>query len=535
MLSEPSLLVVDDEESICQGCRRIFSNQGYRVDVSSRAPEGLSLAEEGNYSAILLDINMPNLDGINFLKQLRRSHPDVPVIFITGYPSLPYATSAVRLGASDFITKPFTPQDITNAVERSISKHENRALAADKSEDATTATNLEPWSPASDDILFLDESWFQAGSDGTYHVGATLPRHDSKAKAEMQLPKIGERVYQGIPWAEVDLGKNGKRILRSPVTGTIVETTKNLGRDSAVLEEPCAEGWIIRVEPAQKQNDPQVCLPRRIVVINNDSQSVQRQTALLTSVGCRVSVVSDIDKIAETIAADHPAVVLLNTATLGDKGPELAGWLAQNSPQTRIVVVAAADAKDEAEYRRHKVFYYAVEPLDESELVDVLDGAFRRVEKPIPDVVPNRTGQESLAGLWIRNRHGKEVKLLAPGGLLKLSQGLGKRLRTRLLEGLFPVETTLGNSDVAQITILDAARKYDHVMILLTRDIGRPVGSLVCESKDEMIELAAGAKTGKVTTMVVQPDDTDGGLDNIDSQIIDAMCDHIVQMMVDSE
>ena len=118
MSDDPKLLVVDDEEVICEGCRRIFSRQGFEVEKCSDACQGLSLAKQNDYSAILLDIKMPTMDGIAFLEALRKQKADVPVVLMTGYPSIPNAASAIRLGASDYVTKPFTPEEITQAVHR---------------------------------------------------------------------------------------------------------------------------------------------------------------------------------------------------------------------------------------------------------------------------------------------------------------------------------------------------------------------------------------------------------------------------------
>ena len=118
MLDDPRLLVVDDEEVICEGCRRIFTRQGFEVEKCSDACQGLSLAKQNDYSAILLDIKMPTMDGIAFLEALRKQKADVPVVLMTGYPSIPNAASAIRLGASDYVTKPFTPEEISQAVHR---------------------------------------------------------------------------------------------------------------------------------------------------------------------------------------------------------------------------------------------------------------------------------------------------------------------------------------------------------------------------------------------------------------------------------
>ncbi len=124
------LLVVDDEEVVCQACRRIFAPRGFQVDGSCDAGEGLSLATEKDYAAILLDFKMPVMDGVQFLEELRRTKPHVPVVFITGYPSISSAAAAMRLGAADYVTKPFSPEEITQAVERLLRRRPAGAIAA---------------------------------------------------------------------------------------------------------------------------------------------------------------------------------------------------------------------------------------------------------------------------------------------------------------------------------------------------------------------------------------------------------------------
>ena len=120
MIEDTQLLVVDDEDVVCRGCRRVLAREGFRVRTSTDANEGLTLAREWDYDAILLDIKMPDKDGIQFLEELRETKPDVPVIIITGFPSPESEESAKRLGAARYITKPFTPDTITQAVRNML-------------------------------------------------------------------------------------------------------------------------------------------------------------------------------------------------------------------------------------------------------------------------------------------------------------------------------------------------------------------------------------------------------------------------------
>ena len=101
VVAQPRLLVVDDEEAICEGCRRILTRQGFAVEKTSDPVEGLDRATNADYAAILLDIKMPAMTGLDFLSQLRSRRQDIPVILMTGFPSVPTAVSAISLAPRD--------------------------------------------------------------------------------------------------------------------------------------------------------------------------------------------------------------------------------------------------------------------------------------------------------------------------------------------------------------------------------------------------------------------------------------------------
>lgn len=122
MSSRLAILVVDDEESICAACRRVLTADGFRVDCSTDPAEGLRLAARRSYAAIVLDLRMPGLDGLTWLERLRTGKPTLPVIVITGYPSAESASQCVRLGARAYIQKPFTPEQIRDAVHEGPSR-----------------------------------------------------------------------------------------------------------------------------------------------------------------------------------------------------------------------------------------------------------------------------------------------------------------------------------------------------------------------------------------------------------------------------
>lgn len=116
-----TVLVVDDEQVVCQACRRVLIREGFVVETTSDPDDGLRRALSGTYAAILLDVKMPTMDGIHFLRILRQNQVLVPVVVMTGYPIAQNAVAAARLGASDYVVKPFTPEEITRAVKKAVS------------------------------------------------------------------------------------------------------------------------------------------------------------------------------------------------------------------------------------------------------------------------------------------------------------------------------------------------------------------------------------------------------------------------------
>ena len=104
------------ETKLIDDYNSILKQAGFRMHVSTDARIGLDRAIAEDYSAILLDIKMPEMDGFQFLEQFRRKKQDVPVMIMTGHPSIGTAASAIRLGASDYMTKPFTPEQIIQSV-----------------------------------------------------------------------------------------------------------------------------------------------------------------------------------------------------------------------------------------------------------------------------------------------------------------------------------------------------------------------------------------------------------------------------------
>ena len=116
------ILVIDDDKAMRDACFQILSRQGYRVELAASAKQGLSLLERLSFDTILLDLVMPDLDGLEALKKIRALDPDVEVIIITGYGTIQSAVESIKAGAFHFLSKPFVPDDLRNLVSRALGK-----------------------------------------------------------------------------------------------------------------------------------------------------------------------------------------------------------------------------------------------------------------------------------------------------------------------------------------------------------------------------------------------------------------------------
>jgi two-component system response regulator HydG len=114
-------LIIDDEESIRDGCQQILARIGHDVESTGDPEHGIHLALHNHFDIILLDVLLPKIDGLEVLKILKKDHTITSkVIIITGYGTIPLAVEAMRLGAMNFLTKPFGAEELRNAIHDTL-------------------------------------------------------------------------------------------------------------------------------------------------------------------------------------------------------------------------------------------------------------------------------------------------------------------------------------------------------------------------------------------------------------------------------
>src|SRR5579862_6645778 len=132
MSAKGSVLVIDDENEIRESLAQLLQFEGYTTDSAPTADEGLRRLESGLFDLVLLDINLPDRNGLDVLQQIKRESPEVGVIMITAYASTQTAFQASKQGADSYITKPWDNDklllEIRNTVDKTRLQQENVQL-----------------------------------------------------------------------------------------------------------------------------------------------------------------------------------------------------------------------------------------------------------------------------------------------------------------------------------------------------------------------------------------------------------------------
>jgi DNA-binding NtrC family response regulator len=118
----PRILVVDDEMIVCESCQRILEEEGYEVEIALSGKEAYEKMKAHPFDIVITDLKMPGIGGMEILRTFRKDYPDSIIIMITGFSTVETAVEAMKLGAFDYIPKPFTPDEVSIVVKKAIEK-----------------------------------------------------------------------------------------------------------------------------------------------------------------------------------------------------------------------------------------------------------------------------------------------------------------------------------------------------------------------------------------------------------------------------
>jgi CheY-like chemotaxis protein len=256
------ILVIDDEEVIHVSLRRLLGRQGHSVETVLSAPEALKLLEEESFDLVITDLMMPEMNGIQLLERAKETGITAPFLMITGYPSIRTALHALRLGAVDYVAKPFTRQELLGPVNRTLRRTKTR-LSGEPVEKERPASadgydlpevELKP----GDRLSVPDHSWAVYQQDGTVQVGIEAAFLSSiGAIASMRAPEENDLVEQGFVGFRLMTVADEEHNVVMPLSGQVVGVNQDAISDPASIGP---ETWVIQLLPNRLEAELAVLL-----------------------------------------------------------------------------------------------------------------------------------------------------------------------------------------------------------------------------------------------------------------------------------
>jgi CheY-like chemotaxis protein len=243
------ILIIDDEEIVHASLKRILGRLGHTVTGVFSAENGLDLIERERFDLVMVDLMMPKMTGIQFLESLAKNFHRIPVIMITGYPTIGTAVKALRLGAVDYVAKPFTRKEITSPVQRALAVDVDTIPIPEIGQRAINKDDLVP-----DDVVVLPRhSWAKFRQDGTFQMGIECSFMQSCENiTEVSLPDEMDLVEQGYIGMYVVMENGEEHGVAMPLSGQVLSINQEVIDNPTQIDD---SQWLIRIIPSHLEEE----------------------------------------------------------------------------------------------------------------------------------------------------------------------------------------------------------------------------------------------------------------------------------------
>jgi len=249
------ILCVDDENVILDSFRKILVLDGYTVDTVISGPEAINLIKSHHYDFVFTDLKMPEMDGVEVTKTVKSLRPDIDVIIITGYATVETAVDCMKLGALDYVQKPFTEDELLEFTKKSLIKRQERIQKQLKPRVHIThlsekeKLNIGEFSIPGGVFISEGHCWAGISQDGAVRIGI-----DDFAKKligkidDIEFPNLGMTIVKGQPLFSIKQGKKSIQF-NSPVSGQVAKVNLDLGDNLEALDYSTYEkNWICVID-----------------------------------------------------------------------------------------------------------------------------------------------------------------------------------------------------------------------------------------------------------------------------------------------
>ncbi|MHB8881473.1 MAG: response regulator [Thermodesulfovibrionales bacterium] len=252
MEKKGKILVLDDDPVVTLSCKRILGAEGYNIITTNRGEDAIKKVANEEFDLLISDVRLPDINGITVLRETKLVQPKLDVVIITGYPTLDEANESVKLGAFEFIEKPFTPEFMMNVARKIF---DNRGWILRKAFIDDFRNEIVSLRDTANPVIFYKEgTWARPLSTGAWEVGCDVRYFLLSGQlAFVDIRNDLKALLAGEAFAKVVSGSGQEDALISPMSGTVLEVNKEANAAmSALVRDNLSEGWLLwlaRLEP----------------------------------------------------------------------------------------------------------------------------------------------------------------------------------------------------------------------------------------------------------------------------------------------
>ena len=249
------VLVVEDESVVLKAAERILGTNDLTAEWASDAESAVERLSTNQYKVVLSDLKLPGASGFDLIDRVKENDPTAQFIVITGYATIENALEAFRLGAFDFIPKPFDPGELLGVVTRALRFRERSRVDDLQSGSGPTGPNL---------YSLGRHSWAMLDPDGsaTLGVAETFP-HLLGEVERIENPEPDGHTVQGARLARILSDGDLVHRIWAPLSGQIMAVNERMESDSDLVNsDPYREGWLVRIIPSNLEEELPVLTQR---------------------------------------------------------------------------------------------------------------------------------------------------------------------------------------------------------------------------------------------------------------------------------
>ena len=239
------ILVLDDDPVVTLSCKRILGAEGYSISTVGKGEDALSKITKEDFDLFISDVRLPDISGMTVLKEARIIKPDIDVVIITGYPTLEDAKESTRLGAFQYIEKPFTPDFMLNVAKKIFDKKGwiLRQAFIDEFRDFVI-----PLRDRENPVIFYKEgTWARPIKNNLWEIGFDLRYWLlTGSLTYVEFIKNKKKLTAGEPFATIYTSTGQTSNILSPMNADIREiNAKANDVMCALLKDHLSEGWLL--------------------------------------------------------------------------------------------------------------------------------------------------------------------------------------------------------------------------------------------------------------------------------------------------